>query len=104
MNACMSAASNALLADRLPVQSFQERVAAWAERSLILEIETWPKPGLVSHVDTGSHVDMDADTFRRSASALRPYFAALTEAGMHNASMTTLRKIGLRAERAMLSA
>ncbi|MGO4502497.1 MULTISPECIES: triphosphoribosyl-dephospho-CoA synthase MdcB [unclassified Dyella] len=104
MNARMSAASHALLADRLPVQSFQERVAAWAERSLILEIETWPKPGLVSHVDTGSHLDMDADTFRRSASALRPYIAALTEAGMHNASMTTLRKIGLRAERAMLSA
>lgn len=104
MNARMSAVSNLPIADYRPVYSFQERVAAWAERSLILEIETWPKPGLVSHVDTGSHTDMDADTFRRSASALRPYFAALIDAGMHNASMTTLRKIGLRAERAMLSA
>jgi triphosphoribosyl-dephospho-CoA synthase len=104
MNVCTSAVSNFPIADRLPVQSFQERVAALAERSLILEIETWPKPGLVSHVDTGSHTDMDAGTFRRSASALRPYFAALIDAGMHDASMTTLRKIGLRAERAMLAA
>jgi len=104
MNARLTVVSNVPVADRPPAQSFQERVAAWAERSLILEIETWPKPGLVSHVDTGSHADMDADTFRRSASALRPYFAALVEAGMHNASMTTLRRIGLRAERAMLSA
>lgn len=104
MNSRMSAASNFPIADLLPVYSFQERVAALAERSLILEVETWPKPGLVSHVDTGSHTDMDADTFRRSASALRPYFAALVDAGMQNASMTTLRKIGLRAEHAMLSA
>jgi triphosphoribosyl-dephospho-CoA synthase len=104
MNARPSAASNFPIADNPSVHSFQERVAAWAERSLILEIETWPKPGLVSHVDAGSHADMDADTFRRSAAALRPHFAALVDAGMHNASMTTLRKIGLRAERAMLSA
>lgn len=104
MNARLSSALNFPLSERPRVQSFQQRVAAWAERSLLLEIETWPKPGLVSHVDTGSHTDMDAGTFRRSASALRPYFAALVDAGMHNASMTKLRKIGLRAERAMLRA
>jgi triphosphoribosyl-dephospho-CoA synthase len=71
---------------------------------LRLEIETWPKPGLVSHIDTGSHTDMDADMFRRSASVLRPYFAELVDAGMRDASMSVLRKIGLRAERAMLRA
>ena len=81
----------------------QACIAASAIHCLLLELETWPKPGLVSHVDTGSHTDMDADTFRRSAIALRPYFAALVAAGMRNASMTVLRKIGLRAERAMLS-
>jgi len=104
MNARMSAASISPVASPSPECSFPDRVATWAERSLMLEIETWPKPGLVSHVDTGSHTDMDADTFRRSAIALRPYFAALVAAGMRNASMTVLRKIGLRAERAMLSA
>ena len=71
---------------------------------LLQELETWPKPGLVSHVDCGSHDDMDADTFRASATALEPYFAALAEAGGRGASMTELRIIGLEAEAAMLAA
>jgi triphosphoribosyl-dephospho-CoA synthase len=85
-------------------RSFQEHIAALAECCLRLEIETWPKPGLVSHIDTGSHTDMDADMFRRSASVLRPYFVEMVDAGMRDASMSVLRKIGLRAERAMLRA
>ena len=84
--------------------SFPARLAALAEHSLCLEIETWPKPGLVSHIDNGSHADMDAATFRRSAAAIRPYFAELAEAGARGAAMPALRKIGLRAERAMLAA
>jgi triphosphoribosyl-dephospho-CoA synthase len=80
------------------------QIAALAEHSLRLEIETWPKPGLVSHVDAGSHSDMDARTFHRSATALRPFFAELAEAGERGDPMLTLRKIGLRAERAMLEA
>ncbi len=84
--------------------SLPERVAALAEQSLQLEVHTWPKPGLVSHVDTGSHTDMDADTFLRSGSAIRPFFAELVEAGMHDCDMPELRGIGLRAEFAMLRA
>jgi triphosphoribosyl-dephospho-CoA synthase len=42
-------------------------IAASAVHCLLLELETWPKPGLVSHVDPGSHDDMDADTLRISA-------------------------------------
>ena len=83
---------------------FPERIAALAAHSLQLEIETWPKPGLVSHIDTGSHTDMDADTFRRSALAIQPFFARLVEAGACNADMPVLRKIGLRAEHAMMTA
>ena len=83
---------------------FPERMAALAGRSLQLEIKTWPKPGLVSHIDTGSHTDMDADTFRRSALAIEPFFAELVEAGACNADMPLLRKIGLRAEHAMMAA
>ncbi|EIP87358.1 ATP:dephospho-CoA triphosphoribosyl transferase [Burkholderia humptydooensis MSMB43] len=79
-------------------------IAAEATRCLRLEIDTWPKPGLVSHVDAGSHDDMTADTFYRSAAALAPFFAELADAGAHDADMPTLRKIGLRAERAMLAA
>ncbi|KML63723.1 triphosphoribosyl-dephospho-CoA synthase [Burkholderia cepacia] len=88
----------------VPAPSDAERIAGLAERSLVLEIETYPKPGLVSHVDTGSHSDMDAATFARSAAVLRPYFAELADAGAHDADMAVLRKIGLRAEHAMLAA
>ncbi|HEF4838983.1 TPA: triphosphoribosyl-dephospho-CoA synthase MdcB [Burkholderia vietnamiensis] len=95
---------NAWAACRTLAPSGAERIAELAERSLVLEIRTYPKPGLVSHVDTGSHADMDAATFARSAAVLRPYFAELAEAGARDADMGALRKIGLRAEHAMLAA
>lgn len=79
-------------------------IASLAARSLVLELETWPKPGLVSHVDQGSHDDMDAAMFRASARAIRPYFAALAEAGAGGCGMGRLRIIGLEAEAAMLAA
>ncbi|MGI0503638.1 triphosphoribosyl-dephospho-CoA synthase, partial [Burkholderia sp. ZZQ-2] len=95
---------SAWAACRIPAPSEAGRIAELAERSLVLEIETYPKPGLVSHVDTGSHTDMDAATFARSAAVLRPYFAELADAGARDADMAVLRKIGLRAEHAMLAA
>jgi triphosphoribosyl-dephospho-CoA synthase len=81
-----------------------DAIAAYAEHCLRLEVDTWPKPGLVSHVDTGSHDDMDAGTFARSAAALRPYFEELARAGAARASMNVLRRIGMQGERAMLAA
>jgi len=87
-----------------PALADGEAIAALATRSLMLELETWPKPGLVSHMDSGSHHDMDADTFRASAWAIRPYFAALTRAGAEGCGMGRLRNIGLEAEAAMLEA
>ncbi|MGJ4943875.1 triphosphoribosyl-dephospho-CoA synthase MdcB [Bradyrhizobium sp. HKCCYLS1011] len=71
---------------------------------LIMELETWPKPGLVSHVDNGSHDDMDAGTFRRSAAAIKPYFRQLADAAARGCGMGRLRIIGLEAESAMLAA
>lgn len=67
-------------------------------------METWPKPGLVSHVDAGSHDDMDASTFRASARAIAPFLKALADAGADGAGMERLRIIGLEAEAAMLDA
>src|ERR1700761_2298317 len=81
-----------------------DRIGACAARCLRLEVETWPKPGLVSTVDTGSHVDMDAGTFARSAAALRPFFAEMARAGAGRADMAVLRRIGVRSEHAMLAA
>jgi triphosphoribosyl-dephospho-CoA synthase len=79
-------------------------IAIDAERALLLEVETWPKPGLVSHVDRGSHDDMDAAMFRASAAAIAPYFRTLTEVGAHGCGMGRLRVIGLEAEAAMFAA
>ena len=68
------------------------------------ELAIWPKPGLVSEADPGSHADMDAGTFRASIDALGPFFTALARAGKRNVEMAQLRHIGLAAERAMLLA
>jgi triphosphoribosyl-dephospho-CoA synthase len=81
-----------------------EAIGALASSCLRREVETWPKPGLVSHVDNGSHADMDAAMLRRSARVLRPFFAALAAAGAEGASMGRLRAIGIAAEAEMLSA
>jgi triphosphoribosyl-dephospho-CoA synthase len=79
-------------------------IAEQAYRALLNELATWPKPGLVSYVDAGSHDDMDAAMLCRSAEALRPFFAELALAGRRGAGMSRLREIGMRAEAAMLSA
>lgn len=82
----------------------EEIIADLAVDCLRREVETWPKPGLVSHVDSGSHPDMDAGTFGRSANAIRPYLRDLVEAGAQGCEMRNLRAIGLEAEAAMLAA
>jgi triphosphoribosyl-dephospho-CoA synthase len=64
---------NAVVAARAQVMSRADAIAASAVECLLMELETWPKPGLVSHVDSGSHDDMDANTFRTSAVTLEPY-------------------------------
>ena len=79
-----------------------DHVAAVAATALLAELETWPKPGLVSHVDSGSHTDMDAGTFRASVAAITPFFSRLTLAGAEGSGMDGLRAIGLEAEREML--
>jgi triphosphoribosyl-dephospho-CoA synthase len=81
-----------------------DHVAAVAAAALLSELETWPKPGLVSHVDSGSHTDMDASTFKASTRAVTPFYRYLTVAGAAGSSMNKLREIGLEAERAMLAA
>jgi triphosphoribosyl-dephospho-CoA synthase len=80
-----------------------EAIAAIAVRCLLRELETWPKPGLVSHVDSGSHSDMNFGTFQRSTAAIKPHLHALIEAGANGCGMERLRIIGLEAEAAMFA-
>jgi triphosphoribosyl-dephospho-CoA synthase len=80
-----------------------ELIAGRAVLALLHELAVWPKPGLVSHVDSGSHSDMDAAMLQASAESLRPFFEELAKAGEDGADMGRLRTIGLRAEAAMLA-
>jgi len=77
-------------------------IADRAVAALLKELDAWPKPGLVSRVDSGSHTDMDAAMMAASAASLRPFFAELAAAGQDGAAIDRLREIGLRAEAAML--
>lgn len=81
-----------------------ERLGELASAALIAELETWPKPGLVSHRDCGSHDDMDDRTFRCSIAVLRPFYVRAAMAGAAGADMERLRLIGREAEIAMLAA
>ncbi|WP_331612540.1 triphosphoribosyl-dephospho-CoA synthase MdcB [Povalibacter sp.] len=87
-----------LLATRL------HTIGTCAVDSLLLELATWPKPGLVSYMDSGSHTDMDAALFERSARAIAPYFFLLAVAGARGCEMSHLRVVGLEAEAAMFEA
>jgi triphosphoribosyl-dephospho-CoA synthase len=75
-----------------------------AVRSLHAELVLYPKPGLVSLRDNGAHRDMNAATFIRSLFALRHYFAEIAIAGMREARMAELRRLGVAAEARMLRA
>jgi triphosphoribosyl-dephospho-CoA synthase len=64
----------------------------------------WPKPGLVSPVDSGSHRDMHIGTFFASIDALQGSFAELAHAGAYGQAFSTLQLIGIKAEQKMLKA
>lgn len=85
-------------------QAFCAHIGRLAVRSLYSELVLYPKPGLVSLVDCGSHHDMTAVTFLRSLFSLRHYFVDITAAGMRHAPFSVLRQLGIEAETRMLAA
>ena len=76
----------------------------FAMRALWEELITYPKPGLVSLIDTGSHSDMNAETFKHSIYSLRHYFFQMAELGSQDADFSILKLAGIRAEQLMLAA
>ncbi|WP_336490162.1 triphosphoribosyl-dephospho-CoA synthase MdcB [Methylobacterium nigriterrae] len=80
------------------------RIDALAAAALTHELICYPKPGLVSLVDAGSHDDMDASTFHASIAALAGYFGAMASAGAAGADFAALNVIGRAAEARMLAA
>ncbi|RJF92367.1 triphosphoribosyl-dephospho-CoA synthase MdcB [Noviherbaspirillum saxi] len=85
-------------------RTFCHDIARLAVHCLYTELALYPKPGLVSLIDNGSHEDMSASTFLRSLFALRHYFVRITLAGISGASFETLKQLGIDAERRMLAA
>lgn len=87
-----------------------EKIGVWAVQSLLDEVCTTPKPGLVDRRNSGSHGDMDIFTFMASAAALGPYFRRCAGIGQQTAAESpeeTFRRLrieGLRAEQEMYAA
>ena len=87
-----------------------EHIAVLAAESLVEEVSTTPKPGLVDRRNTGSHSDMDLSTFLASANALKPYFRKCVTIGIQTSHLTPpetfplLRQAGVSAEAAMYRA
>ena len=81
-------------------------IAHLATRALQAELDTTPKPGLVDKDNNGAHRDMDYVLMQRSIDTLHPYFVKLALLGCADAlpTHTSIRDIGIEAERAMLSA
>jgi hypothetical protein len=80
-------------------------LAGAAVASMHDELKVYPKPGLVSPVDSGAHADMDFDLMCRSADSLLQPFAALAAAGRQALSFDgSLAPLGVEAERQMLRA
>src|ERR1035438_5321303 len=77
------------------------RVGGLVLLALYREAGLAPKPGLVSPVDAGSHLDMDYRTFLRSLEALQDYFPQCVRLGEAGAPFATLRQLGVDAEAAM---
>ena len=92
------------------LQADAEAVATLAVQSLIDEVNTTPKPGLVDRRNSGSHTDMNITHFLRSANALKGYFQECFEIGQATAAQTPqetfplLRQAGIRADEAMYRA
>lgn len=81
-------------------------IAHLATRALQAELDTTPKPGLVDKDNNGAHRDMDYALMQRSINMLHPYFVKLALLGCADAlpTHTSIRDIGIEAEKAMLSA
>ncbi len=93
-----------VLPDPRAQRHFCSEAARVAIGCLHTELILYPKPGLVSLVDNGSHSDMSALTFMRSMFALRHYFARICRAGIDDAPFARLKQLGIEAEARMLRA
>lgn len=81
-----------------------------AQKSLLYEAAVYPKPGLVTPLDNGSHKDMNHKTFIDSALSLLPCFISCASIGFETCSLPPadilpmLRAVGKQGEKEMYGA
>jgi len=91
-------------------EKIAKKLSSLAQQAILAEISLTPKPGLVDQFSSGSHSDMNFQTFVDSTSAISPWFEELVCEGFafQNEDLTQalprLRNIGLQMEAAMFEA
>lgn len=90
----------------VPTTTVPYLVSKLATMSLLSELATTPKPGLVDRNDNGAHKDMDYAMMERSIKALEPYFDQLAVMGYNDEmpEVKSVQQVGIDAEKAMLEA
>lgn len=83
---------------------FLNKAPILAKNSLKKELECYPKPGLVSYIDSGSHEDMNHKTFVSSINSLSDYFFEISEAAYKGYGFSEFKNLGIKAEEKMLIA
>jgi len=86
------------------MNNWQQQLARLAHEALYAELSAYPKAGLVSLVDSGSHSDMNSATFFASISALDEYWRVIGELGACGVPFSELVIAGKQAEQSMLCA
>jgi triphosphoribosyl-dephospho-CoA synthase len=72
--------------------------------ALTFEAMAWPKPGLVTPKDSGSHIDMDINTFFASIASLKGYFSRVAQGAASGITLAGLQSLGIATEQRMLLA
>lgn len=89
---------------------YATKLSQIALKSLLFEINTTPKPGLVDLNNNGSHRDLNVYLFQQSAICLQPFFTKFVYVGINNKDETLtniflkLRSVGKKAEYDMFKA
>lgn len=86
------------------MSALANKLAQIAKTALFEELITYPKPGLVSHIDNGSHGDMNYAIFIASITSLENYFQQMAVSGGTQQDFILLETLGMQAEVQMLNA
>jgi len=88
--------------DEIIEDYLQEYILANVMKCIYFELELYPKFGLVSNHDSGSHSDMDFETFVKSTFAIKPYLKEYINYGLKDLdNPLLLQEIGRKAEKTM---